>query len=214
MDLSNMYSCPPAYVRYIELACLIWPFVAIGLLSKRTRSSALLLAMALPLAVTLAGTWMGIADSIRGMAISGSGGIASVAAGFAEALAMLGLGTLSALGVIVVALLRRHRPVADRVTTVLAFIVAADTIAVVLFLRFFTLRIAHLVFVGQGVAIAAAIALAVWLLLVARNVVHPRPLPMAASAILVCALVLGGVVWHHVRTYDHIARHGLPLVAR
>lgn len=213
MEMEFTYVCVlrPVWWRLAVMLCVFWPFIAISFLSRRGRSSAPLTAMLLPLTVALCGTWIGIASVLRGMAVSGSGRGAAFAAGLAESIGTLSIGAFSAVAVALAALIKRHRPVADRFTTVLALFFVADTIAALLFARFATFEIASLVFVGMGVAAAIAVATAVWLFLVARNRVAPSPLPFAVPAMAIVVLALGFVVWYHVQRYQDIAKHGSRL---
>lgn len=207
MDLSHAFVCPTPTAMFIQLFLFFWPFVSLTIIRKREQSSAPVSAMLLPLAVALLGTWIGIMEGLRGMAISG-GGIGSAAAGFAESLHMLLAGACSAAGVAVVALIKRHRPVADRVTTLIALLFVAGTIGALLFLRFLTFETAWLVFVGIGVAAATAIAAAVWLTIVAANWRRPSSLPAAGPAMAVCMVLLAMLVWYDLRRYTEIAMYG------
>lgn len=207
MDLTLVTACPSPAGRLIALFCFFWPFVSIAVIRKRGHSSAPVAAMLLPLAVALLGTWIGIMETLRGMALSGSG-IAASAAGFAEALHALFTGACSAAGVAVVALIKRHRPVVDWPTALIASLFAAGTIGALLFLRFFSFEIAALVFVGIGIAAAIALAAAVWLALVAANWRRPSSLPAAGPAIAVCMVLLAVLVWYDLRRYTEIAMYG------
>jgi hypothetical protein len=110
--------------------------------------------------------------------------------------------------VAVVALIKRHRPVADWVTALIALLFAAGTIGALLFLRFLTFETAWLVFAGIAVAAAAAIAAAVWLTVVAASWLRPPALPAAGPAMAVCLLLLAVLVWYDLRRYTDIAMHG------
>jgi len=207
MDLRHAYVCPSPTGTFILLFLFFWPFVSLAILRKRGHSSAPVSAMLLPPAVALLGTWIGILEGLRGMAISGAG-IAAVAAGFADSLHVLFTGACSAAAVAVVALIKRHRPVADRVTALIALLFAAGTIGALLFLRFFSFEIARLVFAGIGLAAVTAIAAAVWLAAVATNRLRPPALPAAGRAMAVCMVLLALLVWYDLRRYTEIAMHG------
>ncbi|MGZ8729288.1 MAG: hypothetical protein ACXW5U_10700 [Thermoanaerobaculia bacterium] len=72
-----------------------------------------------------------------------------------------------------------------------------------------TFRIAHLVFVGMGVAAAIAVVAAVWLFLVVRTLVKPVPLSaLVAPVVAVAILALGLVIWFEMQRYTHIAMYG------
>lgn len=207
MDLRHAYICPSPTGMLISLFLFFWPFVSLAVIRKRGHSSAPVSAMLLPLAVALLGTWIGMMESVRGMALAGSG-IASVAAGFAESLQTLFTAMYSAAAVAVVTLIKRHRPVADRVTAVIALLIAAGTIGALLFLRFFSFEIGRLLFVGIGVAAAIAVATAFWLVAVAANWFRPPALPAAGPAMAVCLVLLAVLVWYDMRRYTEIAMYG------
>ena len=140
--------------------------------------------------------------------MTGSGGRAALVAGFAEALTVLFMGLFSALAVSIVALIKRHHPVADSVTVLLALLFAVEIIAALLFARFFTIAIVNLVFVGIGTSAVLVVAVAVWLFLVARNRVAPAPLPSLAPALAIAIAALLFVVWYHAHGYSNIAMYG------
>src|SRR5688572_30033126 len=97
MDISSVHGHPSVAAQMIVLFCVLWPFATLGLLRRRQTSTAPVLAILLPTAAAVCGVWIGLANCMKGMARSGSGGLAAVSAGIAEALALLGLALLSAL---------------------------------------------------------------------------------------------------------------------
>lgn len=209
MEWSHVHVSQPGFAKLIVIFCFLWPFLAFGYLRMRARSSVPIAAMLVTFAVAAAGTWLYLYQTIRGMAISG-GGRASTAAGTAEALAMVGVGAWSALFVGIVALLRRHRPVADRPVVVFAALVLADVTAAMLFARslapleesFF------IAYTGAAVSVAIAAGAASWLFFVARGRVTPRPVPFGAVAILLACLITGFFVWQRVQAHVAIAMYG------
>lgn len=208
MDLRGAFICPSPEDILVSLFCFAWPFVTIAFIRKGGHSSVPVSAMLLVLGVALLGTWLGIMNALRGMALSG-GGWASSAAGFAGSLRGLSVGAVAVIGVAIVMLLKRHRPVVDRVTVLIALAFIADTIGALLFLRFFSFPIAGLVFVGIGIAAAIAIASAVWLIAVVRGWTQSAPVPAAAPAIAVCIILLAGLVLYDSERYMQIAEHGV-----
>jgi hypothetical protein len=117
------------------LFCFFWPFIALAFLRNRDRSPMPFLAMLLPVALAISVTWIGIANVIEHMPISG-GGAASTAAGIAEALVVIVAAVFCAVFVAIAALLRGHRPAADHFTIVMALAVAAEIISALLFITF------------------------------------------------------------------------------
>jgi hypothetical protein len=82
-----------------------------------------------PLAVASVGVWLGLENVRRVLAMLGRSGGPIAAAGIAEARSMFYVGGFFAFVVIVIATVRRHRPIVDRVTTVLVAMLIVDVIA-------------------------------------------------------------------------------------
>jgi hypothetical protein len=123
-----------------------------------------------------------------------------MAAGAAEALNMLNLGTASAAGVALAALIRRHRPVADRGVLILALLTIGNAVATVLFQPAFPGLT-----IGAVSASVLTIALAVWLFVVAREIVAPRPLSRYAFVIFASIAIVGIITWQRVEALMRIA---------
>jgi len=117
------------------LFCFFWPFIALAFLRNRDRSPMPFLAMLLPVALATCVMWIGFANAIGAMAISGGSPVA-ISAGLAEALAMIVAAVFCAVFVAIAALLRGHRPVADHFTVVMALAVAAEIVSALLFIAF------------------------------------------------------------------------------
>jgi FlaA1/EpsC-like NDP-sugar epimerase len=162
------------------LFCFFWPFLALAFLRNRDRSPMPFLAMLLPVALAMSVTWIGIADVIEHMAISG-GGTASTAAGIAEALVGIVVpAVFCAAFVAIAALLRGHRPVADHFTIVMALAVAAEIVSALLFIAFIEPAERQIVLALIWAATAFVIALTIsvrmaWYHRSRSNESHPVP---------------------------------------
>lgn len=196
MDLNDMYGPPALTTELAAFFCLAWPLFAWLFFRRGGRSSAPVTATLIPLAITLTEAWLGIARVIEGRTIPGG-----VVRWLIEGLMMLLFGALSAGGVAIVALLRRHRPVLDRVSAILIVLWIAVT-NVVLFGRYTTV----LPFVGAGVAGLIAITAFVWLVVVARGRGTSRPVPFGAPVAAGSMILVLVVVWQRVHDYVQMAR--------
>lgn len=133
MDMTWSHVCvtPSFTERLVVLFCVAWPFVTLALLRRQGRSPAPVMAMLIPLAVALCGTWLGLTRVMEVMAPYG--GRSATAAGIAEALSLLTVAAFSVAGVALASSIRRHRPLLDRRTVIVAVCVLADAYAVLLF---------------------------------------------------------------------------------
>src|SRR5687767_4063869 len=116
MDISSLHVHHSSTTYLITFFCVLWPFATLTFLPRRQTSTAPVLAMLLPVAAAVCGVWIGLANGMLGMALSGRGGVMAVSAGIAEAFAGLGFALFSAILIAVLALIRRPRPVMDGVT--------------------------------------------------------------------------------------------------
>jgi hypothetical protein len=204
MDPSGMWVTPQPFAVAVRMFGLVWPFVVLGFLRSRGRSSVPLAAMIVPFAMATCGTWVGLINVLRGASISG-GGRASMAAGIAEALTMLIFGAFSASAVALVALIRRHRPVADRGVLILTVLIVANAVAAIVMTPAWPQ-----VWIGAWTALGIAVAAFVWLFAVACTIVAPHPHPLPRYAVAVFASIAGVAIlaWRHAEAFMHIARYG------
>jgi hypothetical protein len=210
MDLQFVCVHPGPAAQAIVLFCILWPFVTLLFLRSRTTSSAPLSAMLLPMAVAVMGIWIGFYNVVTGMSVSGNNGRLASAAGIAEALMILSIGACSAMLVAFFALIRRHRPVADRVTMALAAAVIIEVIAALMFgARIKPLDTQMtLALVWAATALVFALAIAVWLILVLCGRVVSQPIRFGMPAIAIVYAVMAVVVYREVHRYIDIALHG------
>jgi len=178
MEFSLVTDCstPSAAQRLLVVFFIFWPIIALGML-RRGRSPLPLLATLFPFAIGASVMWMQLAQVIERMAISG-GGIASTAAGIAEALSAPLFALVPASLVAIAALLKRHAPAVDHFTIVVALATATEVVAALLFTgwiapeaRQFTLAL-----VWASTALVIALAIAVRMVVLARR----RPIEISA----------------------------------
>lgn len=203
MSQGMIWMHPMPFATAILALCLLWPLFVLGFLRTKTRSSAPLAAMILPFALAACGTWVGLINVVRGAEMVGSYTGAAMAAGVAEALMMLVFGAFAASAVALVALIRRHRPVADRGVLVLTALVVTNAVAAIVFAPAMPIAI-----VGAITALAIAVAAVVWLFAVARTIVTPHPLPRSAVVVFVSIVLVAIVAWQRVEAFVHIAQYG------
>jgi hypothetical protein len=213
MELSSVHPYPSTAAQVTALFCLFWPILVAGLLRKREISAAPMAAMAAPLAFSLASVFDGLCNVMRGMAISGSGGRASVAAGAADALFMLATGTVSAVVVLIIALLRRHRPFLDRMTVFLFAVVLLGVIEAIVLVNWLGSGPPqswhfHLAVATTVLARLVAIAALVWSFLAGLGRITSRPIPYGVTAIASLWVIGGVIVWQIIQHHRDIAMHG------
>lgn len=194
---------PSPLQRLVVMFCVFWPLLALGFLRTRGRSSEPLTSMLLPLAIASCGTWVGLIRMLHGAAISG-GGVNSMMAGSAEAVRTLVLGAVSSGAVALAALLRRHRPVADRGALILTTLTIANAVAALVFPP--ALPGATL---GAIIALALALAAGVWLFVTARSIVVPQLLPRYTLIVFASIAIVGVLAWERVELLSRIAIYGI-----
>ena len=213
MDFSTATVCstPSLTAKLIILICLFWPFIAASFLSRRGTSAGPIAATLVPLALSVGGAFIGLHNTLRGLAISGSRpGGAAAAAGVAESLTFLTTGAFFAMIVLIVAAIRRHRPFVDRVTAVLFSMLIVE-VAGALYMGA-TLANGRWQFysslAGAGVAGVIAIIAAVWMFLTGRRRVSSRLLPYGLPVLAVLCAVTSVIVWRWVQHFIVIAKFG------
>jgi hypothetical protein len=119
MDLTNFRPCPSDAQMIVTLFCLAWPFLALGAISNRGRSSAPFVATLVALAGIASGVWLDLSNLVVGMAITNSGRQPVITgARYVFEMAWIALWPIGWIALF--ALLRRHRPIVDRTLAVLA----------------------------------------------------------------------------------------------
>jgi hypothetical protein len=200
MEMSWTQICvtPPGFVKLLLLFCLVWPFV-----SLRWKVPSLT-AMLLPIALATGAVWLGFVRIMEGLAISG-GGVASTAAGTAEAWIALFLGLCSAAAVLVFALLRRRVPVVDRVVLGVSIVLLGLIVFGFVFARTLDPARKPIALLVAGVAGAIAIFLAVWLV-----VGNGTPAPAAVVWLMIVLYAgAGAFAWEEAGRYRGIAMRGM-----
>ncbi|HYC61625.1 MAG TPA: hypothetical protein VEK79_18865 [Thermoanaerobaculia bacterium] len=210
MDLSSTHvHYPPSYTLPV-LFCVLWTFIVLALLTRRGRSAGPVAAALVPLALFTAATCVGLINTTRGMAISGSGGRASVAAGIAESFGALYAAAFFMATVAVFAAIRLHRPFADRLTATLFAVLMIDIVAA----RVAAGTLAQMTWqsyvaaAGVITALLIAIIAVVWTVLVGRGRVNSRALPYGITIMLAVAVIAGVMVWQTIQQYRAIAMYG------
>ena len=211
MDMSWSYGNvhhSPLY-NWTLLFCVFWPFASFSFLSRRSATPAPIAAVLLTVALPTGLMWVGFINVVRGMAITGAGRGAAAAAGFAEALFAPLFSAFSIVVIAVSALIRRHRPVVDRVCAALAAGVIAELAGALLFPRYFSLSMAWIAIAGAITSLLIAILAAVWLVLLTRGRVQPRAIPFGVSVVAASFAIMAVIVYQHARHYMFIAMHGI-----
>lgn len=204
MELSSVHVHRSPIDQAVILFCFVWPFIALALMRSRVRSPSPVAAMLAPLALSTTMIWFGLVNSKMGMDVSASRG-AALAAGIAEALSSLYFGGWSAVFVAVIALVRRHRPVVDRVTAAIACAVIANIAAAIIGgQRIISLSFGVAVSGAATGVIAASVAIA-WCVLHKRGDRATHVLRFGLPLFLALAVVTGAVVWQQVQHYIAIA---------
>ncbi|HEX2060466.1 MAG TPA: YIP1 family protein [Thermoanaerobaculia bacterium] len=146
----------------LALVLLVWPLVAAAWMRKRGRSPAPFAAMLVPLAAGVAGSWLALYATLRGLAISGAAPHAA-AAGIRDALLCIPVGGAFALASGVAALIRRHRAFVDGVVLFLLGVLVIE-IACLLFVcaTIASGRWQFSAVAAGGVTAAIAAAMAAW----------------------------------------------------
>jgi hypothetical protein len=188
--------------KVVVLFCMAWPFLALAFIRRGERSSAPLVAMLIPIAVGLCGTWLGLVDVLGALPVTG-GGRAARAAGVAEALLLILIGAGCAGCVGVVALMRRHRPVLDRGAAVLAALLVAGIGAALAVRPTIPLALAFAAATG-----VLAIAMFDWLFLVVRKRVAPRAVPFGTAGLAVAMLATIAATWQQMQAHIRVAIGG------
>ena len=189
------------------LAVMLWPFLTLALLRKRVTSPAVTAAALVPLALSLAAMWYGFSEIMWGMAKGG--GIASISAGLADSLLVVGFGAGSALAVFLLGAFKRHWPAADAMTLILAIDIAALFTAAVGFAAAIDPARRDLALVASALSLAVALALIAWFVLVSRGRVVSQHLRFAIVPVLLVVVAIFLVARYEANRYFDIARHGV-----
>lgn len=197
----------PLLVQVLTVALVLWPFAALILLRRRTISPAVTAAALFPMTLALALLWRQLAFVSEGASRSGGGG-ASVAAGIAESMTMIGWGVLSSLAVLLLAAMKRHWPAADRMT------IGSTAAILLLFLPAIPFAEAApgsaagegIALLALAVSLAGALTLSVWFVMINWERVAPRPVRFGTVAIVVLLLVLFLLARHQWTYYRTTAR--------
>jgi len=202
MDLSSAIICPSPAVVLLTLFCVIWPFVVLGMLQNRARSSAPVAAILAPFAASTAGMWYVLSMVAWGRTVAGVHPRAE-AAGIAEALGSMTYGAFAAALIAVFALLRRHVPVVDAVTAAILFVTVFSTAAGIVAGEDpgrLTPALGGAAMIAGTVVAAVAV---VWTAWQARGTRALRAIPYGLVATLVVALIVAAIVWE--RAEHHFA---------
>ena len=205
MSLTGIHSSPSAIVQLLVFFCLLWPFVTPGLFHRGEHSSAPVLAMLLPLTLAMGLMWVGLANVIRVMAISGSD--AATAAGIAEALVTPTAALFPIVLIAIFALMRRHRAALDHFSAAIAAGLLVELVAALLFSARIapTQRNATLALVWAGSALVLAVLTTVRLVLVVRGRVALAPLRFGVTIATLSFAAAGVVLYQQVHRYMAIA---------
>ncbi|HEU4887026.1 MAG TPA: hypothetical protein VFV49_04005 [Thermoanaerobaculia bacterium] len=206
MSLMTVCVTPSPITQLIVLICFFWPFIAMSLLSRQGRSAGPVAAVLVPLGFFGAGTWLGLIRVMEVRALFG-GGSHAVAAGIAEALAMLYIGGFFAAAVIVFAAIRRHRPFVDRMTAALLTVLIASLTAALFSAAVISNGSGHLYLFLTAAIVTAVVAMVamVWTYLTGRGRVPSAPIPHGVPVATVLIVVMGVVIWELAHGYTMFA---------
>lgn len=202
MELSSVHGHASLAAKLVVLFCIVWPIVTLTFTRMRGRSPVPVLAALIPVAIGACGMWIDIVSVLHIAALSG-GGRASAAAGMVEAWFVLAFGIFCAFAVAFFALLKRHRPSADRGTMVLAALVIANAVAGLTL----STSIAA-AYVAAVIAGAMGIGAFVWLVRVVRERVVPRAIPYGGAVVFVALVALLVLLRERVNALLHVAMGG------
>lgn len=210
MELSFVCIHHGAAVQAVTLFCILWPFATLAFLRSRQTSTAPVLAVLLPIAVAECGSWIVLADVVGAMALARRSPMAT-AAGSAEALCILSVAAFSAALIAVFALVRRHRPVMDRFSAVLAAVLLIEIVAAMIFAARLAPSKSLILFalVSAGAVFLIALAIAVRIIAVLRGRIRSRAIPYAVAVAVVLYIVTAVVVYREIERYVDIAQHGV-----
>ena len=200
MEFICIYPGPSPITKLLVLICFFWPFVAISFLPRRGKSAAPVVAALVPLALSSVDVWLGLMSVTRGMAITGVGERAT-AAGIADSLARLFIGGCFAIAVIVFAAIRRHRPIVDRMTAMLAAVFIVNVIGVLIAGAMIRQVIVAVLIAGAIVAGIVAVAAIVWTFQTGRGRVTSAALPHGVAVVAILMVVIGVIVWELAHGY-------------
>ena len=205
----KLTSHPGCTIQLIVLFCFLWPFATLTFLARRQTSPAPVLAVLLAVAVAECGMWIGLINTLVGLALSGSARLAA-SAGIAETLMVLPLVLFSTALIALFALIRRHRPSIDRVTAVLVVILIVEILAALIYAARITPSMAfyRLALVGLGTSVFMAVVIATWIVLVVRVRVRSHPIPFAVPVAVLLYAAVALLVNREAHRYMDIARHG------
>lgn len=202
MDLSHVYISSPWWWDLFILFAIVWPFVVLIRLPRRTTSPAVTAAAMVPLGAAIAVMWLSMRNVLMGAARS-AGDVPTIA-GLAEMFGALVFGFASAIAVLLFAAFKRHLPAADRTTVMLAIALFALFAAAVPHpLDWLPLtRVSLMVIVAMSIAaLLVTLALCVHFARVERGQVITRALvPLAIGWVAV-----GLVAWWRFEYYAALA---------
>ena len=163
-------------------------------------SPAPLLSMFFALSLGAAAMWVQI---LNVLATNARDSRVVMSAARADAMYALLIAAVAATLILVFALVRKHRPQADLVTTILAALLIADVVIALV-----GRPVVEVARAGLILAIATALASLSWLIAVRRGITAGPRLPFAATAIFVAMIVVGAGTVHCFHVLRGIAMHG------
>ncbi|HVE71892.1 MAG TPA: hypothetical protein VNI54_11025 [Thermoanaerobaculia bacterium] len=166
-------------------------------------SPAPLLAMFFALSLGAAAMWWKVLQVLEALAKYGRESRVILSAGRADAMLPLLIGAVAAIIILVVALVRRHRPQADLVTLILSALLPGDVVLALL-----DRPVPEVARLGLILAITTAVASLIWLIALRRGLTAVPRIPFAAATILVVMTVIGAATVHCYHVLREIAMGG------
>ena len=209
-----MYVCHSDEWNWTILACMFWPILAGGLLRRRETSAAPIAAVVVPLALSVALMWHGLFNAFRGMPRFGAQQFPWMAAGIADAFSVIDFGAFSALAVVIVTALCRHRPVLDRTTASLVAMILLGILAALAYSQWLAMggavRMSHGYFLIAAAIVSLLVAVAAlgWTVLTGRGRISPRPIRYGVPAAALFLVVTYGLAWQSSQHYLDIVKQG------
>lgn len=199
MELSSVPICPTPAAMLVAVFCIVWPFLALGMLRSRARSSAPVAAMLAGFALSTAAMWDVL--ELTGRGLTATPMPHAEAAGVAEALMVMGYGAFGAVLIAAFALVRRHAVVIDAVSAAI-FAVTVLSVAMAILtgenLRaLLTIALCRTGVVTGILAGACAVAWSVWQAMGDRPL---RPVRYGVGTAVVLTVVIAAIVWQR---YEH-----------
>lgn len=204
MDMTLVTSSPSPADTMVAVFAIVWPFLVLGMLRSRVRSSAPVAAMLAPLALATSAVWSNLISVGMGMSMAGPMPRAE-SAGIADALSSMVYGAFGAALIAVFTLLRKHVPAVDRVSAAILGVTVLSVAGAVVAgenLRRLALGLCRTGVVVGIVAGAAAIGWSVWQ---ARGERPLRPIAYGIAGAAITVAIVAAVVWERVQHHFDFA---------